>query len=548
MSGDEDANNATPPMHLNSHVPLPHKLSITGNIAKNWKKWKQIWDSYEIVTELTKRPDEYRVATFITCIGADALEIYNGLPFENEVDKKNITKVIQLLEKYCLGETNIIYERYVFNNRSQNSDESIECYVTSLRVLADSCEYGLLKDELIRDRIVCGIRENQLRKRLLQECKLTLIRAIDICRAAESATFRVKSMGSIVAGDLPADGAIYAVHSGRQKMNKQKQYTEMTIDCKFCGGKHPKGKERCPAYKKRCSICGNLNHFSYVCRSGTTKPKKQQRKSSGGRYKPKVNYVDQQDSSSGEEILVTTHNTESEATVNAVSNFATKILAPMLIDNDITVFQVDSGATCNVLPSENVPANTKVIPSDGKVTVYGGGEVNLVGSCRVKLVNPANNKKYKVHFMVVKDDNRALLGAKAAQQMELLHIQRDNIYDMSIHAVDENTEWSKNDIMQKYKDVFDGIGEMEGVLHLETDPAVKPVISPPRRVAVALKEPFKKKLQHLTSQGMISKVEEPTPWVSSPVIVKKPSGDIRLCIDPFHLNLALKRSHFARVE
>ena len=44
----------------------------------------------------------------------------------------------------------------------------------ALRTVAETCEFGPLKEDLTRDRLVCGIRDNGLRKKLLQEPKLTL--------------------------------------------------------------------------------------------------------------------------------------------------------------------------------------------------------------------------------------------------------------------------------------------------------------------------------------------------------------------------------------
>ena len=43
---------------------------------------------------------------------------------------------------------------------------------------------------------------------------------------------------------------------------------------------------------------------------------------------------------------------------------------------------------------------------------------------------------------------------------------------------------------------------------------------------------------------MIKKEEEPTDWVSSLVVTEKPSGKLRVCIDPQHLSKALKRSYY----
>ena len=87
---------------------------------------------------------------------------------------------------------------------------------------------------------------------------------------------------------------------------------------------------------------------------------------------------------------------------------------------------------------------------------------------------------------------------------------------------------------------------MDGKLHLEVDKSVKPVILPPRRVPVVLKQALKDELMRLEEKGIIKEVNTPTDWVSSMVIVKKKSRKIRLCIYPKPLNKALKRSHYMR--
>ena len=67
---------------------------------------------------------------------------------------------------------------------------------------------------------------------------------------------------------------------------------------------------------------------------------------------------------------------------------------------------------------------------------------------------------------------------------------------------------------------------------------------PVRRVPLSLKLELKKQLDKLENNGTIAKVDTPTDWLSSLVIVKRASGKIRLCIDPKPLNKALKRSHY----
>ena len=70
----------------------------------------------------------------------------------------------------------------------------MDAYVTALRKLAKTCNYGTLADSLIRDRIVVGINDNSARKKLLQAGKLTLSQCIDICRSSETSARQLKTM------------------------------------------------------------------------------------------------------------------------------------------------------------------------------------------------------------------------------------------------------------------------------------------------------------------------------------------------------------------
>ena len=54
---------------------------------------------------------------------------------------------------------------------------------------------------------------------------------------------------------------------------------------------------------------------------------------------------------------------------------------------------------------------------------------------------------------------------------------------------------------------------------------------------------LKQKLQELEEKDVIQKVERPTPWVNSLVIVEKRDGSLRLCLDPRDLNKAIYREH-----
>jgi len=73
---------------------------------------------------------------------------------------------------------------------------------------------------------------------------------------------------------------------------------------------------------------------------------------------------------------------------------------------------------------------------------------------------------------------------------------------------------------------------------------VTPVINPPRTIPAALRDRVKEELDDMEKRGVVRKVEEPTDWVNSMAIVEKPNGSLRICLDPRHLNKAIKREHF----
>ena len=126
------------------------------------------------------------MAILITCVEKDALDIYNGLPFETDEGRTDIYHHYIDADGNTLCRRNEchIYERYVFSNRMQET-YARNIYATALRSLAKPCDFVIMKDDLIRDRIVCGIRDNVMRKRLLQVSSLTLHNCMDICRAVE---------------------------------------------------------------------------------------------------------------------------------------------------------------------------------------------------------------------------------------------------------------------------------------------------------------------------------------------------------------------------
>lgn len=80
---------------------------------------------------------------------------------------------------------NEIFDRYTFFTRVQQEREGFDDFLTNIKTLAEVCNFGSLKDSLIKDKIVSDILDLVLQERLLQARELTLNRAEQLCRAAE---------------------------------------------------------------------------------------------------------------------------------------------------------------------------------------------------------------------------------------------------------------------------------------------------------------------------------------------------------------------------
>ncbi|XP_046544508.1 uncharacterized protein K02A2.6-like [Haliotis rubra] len=98
--------------------------------------------------------------------------------------------------------------------------------------------------------------------------------------------------------------------------------------------------------------------------------------------------------------------------------------------------------------------------------------------------------------------------------------------------------------MDEYADVFEGLGLFPGEHSIRTNPEILPAVNAPRNVPVALRNKVKEEIERMENIGVLIKVDEPTPWVNSMVVVEKPkSNKVRICLDPKELNKAVQREH-----
>ena len=525
-------------------IKPPSAPVLDTNIAENWKLFRQKWKNYAIISNLNKQESSYQVALLLHTLGDDALKVYNGFVFATPEDDRTVNEIIDKFNEYAVGEVNETYERYIFNQRCQREEESFESFLAAIRALIKSCNFcNTCLDSILRDRIVLGIRDTTTQTTLLKERKLTLEKAIDICKASENASTQGRALRPDDVNKVSQFNHKKSTQRHSSFAKKSQKPPAEILNCKFCDSKHPMKKEECPAWGKSCNLCKQKNHFASKCQVKKSKvnPRKVRHIQSTDESVVSGHYSDSELSDEWiysvdmevceEEWIYTIDNTKR-------SEKAKDIRCRMIMDNSEIVFLIDTGATINIISSHYVK---DFEPTNRNLKMWNASLLSPLGTCRKYVCNPKNGKRYNLEFVVVEEDFLPIIGCRAAERMHLIEVVHENL-DRVAAIRDKNSAIS---VTHQFSEVFSSdLGALPGTHSFKVDPNVQPTVMASRRIPIALRPTLKSELDRLTNLGVIIPVHEPTPWVSQLVITQKPSGKIRVCIDPRELNKALLREHF----
>ena len=456
--------------------------------------------------------------------------------------KKVLEEHFKRFKSYCKPKSNKIYSRYVFKSRVQEADEPFEQFVTDLKLLIKECGYDqTFHDYMIRDHIVFGIKSSKVREKMINEGDdLTLEKCMNLARTHELSKKQLKTMNT------SEDLNVYAVKSKNhpkqrpsKKQNYGKNYSQKpkhyahAVKCMKCGYNH--AERRCLANGKKCRFCRKMNHFSKMCLMRKQKRDRQRKGvNSLEDYENDSTSSDYSDYDSCDSDLVYVQMLSDEHEINRISDDWT--VKSIIYDNEISM-QIDTGARCNVI-SQNVLKQMKIKTAlkktESKLKSYSGHTIKPIGSIRLPCY--FNNNIHDIEFQVIDKAAPTILGSETCQKVGL--VQRMYKLDNPVENVDNS------DIKTEYSDLFEGIGHLPGKHKIHVDPNVAPVVHPPRRIPISMRDKVKDELSRMEREGNIKKVTKPTSSVNSMVVVTKPNGSIRICIDPRDLNKAVKRQHY----
>ncbi|XP_020556682.2 uncharacterized protein K02A2.6 [Oryzias latipes] len=481
----------------------PTSMQLTGNLADNWKRFKQRFNIYLAASGAGNGDEKLKANILLHVIGEDALDIFNSF----QLDEANLTlaELMTKFEEYFVPTQNVTFERYKFFTHDQKQGIPFDQYLAELHTLSKTCEFGTLRDSLVRDRIVCGTADNGLRERLLRETGLTLDKCVSMCRAAETTRAQAKELRR-------DDTTVHAIQKERKKNKTYPKQEEKHagFKCGKCGNSHK--PRSCPAYGKSCNNCGKSNHYAKCCKAPT---------------RQKGHTVDEEEQE--DEFIVDM--------VHVGTAEKEEWIVPLEVNETIIPFKIDTGAQINLLSIEDyktLTVKSKMNPIKTKVTGYTGERVPVKGGCIATFKH--KNQKIRAQLLVVDKKVQPILGLSTSVKLNLVK---------RVFVVTSPEVTNDNDsLMKEYKDCFEGLGCLPGEHRICVDKSVPPVVHPCRKVPFALREKLKDELARMEKLEVIKKIDEPTEWVSSLVVIQKKTGALRTCLDPRDLNKAIRREHF----
>ncbi|KAI9565214.1 putative uncharacterized protein K02A2.6-like [Daphnia sinensis] len=376
------------------------------------------------------------------------------------------------------------FERFKFVSRKQAVDETFDKYLLALKGLIFSCNYDTQRDSLLRDQIVVGIIDNDTREQLLSQSTLDFKKAVEICCARESARKHAVQMQPGTVGSQ-TQMLVNSLNASKRPASAPKSQTNreggQISSCRYCGGQHFRGK--CPAYGKSCAKCGMANHFAKVCEQ----PIQQQTHQGGSR-----------------QVNVQEFTISSICDVNSDDSW----FVIVHIDGAPVKFKVDTGAQCNVLPKQvfDKVVRIKQLKPGPRVTTYNRQPVHVVGQQQIDVV--FNNISYSISCVVADEVDIPVLGLPSCKVLNVDKLTDSIQITKAKSEPSPHQETSVTNLVNKYESVFKGIGKL----------------------------PVEHRIQ-------IHSCSSSAP--SSPMVVARNSnGDIRICLDPADLSVAIKRQHY----
>ena len=353
-------------------------------------------------------------------VGPTTYALISSLVSPDKAGDKSFDDIVKLLKTHFNPEPSEIVERYKFHTRTRQEKETVSEFVAELRTIARYCKFGDALQDSLRDRLVCGINEDAIQRRLLSEKKLTFDKALEIAISMEVAKQNVSELQSTIQP---------------QQVDVHKMTTQppsAIASCYRCKGTHQ--PEKCKFRTAGCHTCGKLGHIQRACRSGPQQPRRHPSKKGGGQKPFQVKQL-------------------SQYKVNQVRG-DNPIELEVVVDGKQLRMELDTGAAGSIMPYPDFTRlwpNRKMQDSQVSLQTYSGQLIQAKGE--VEVVVAHNGKKATLPLIIVQSEGPILLGRNWLKEIP---VDWKSIYQVKLK--DE-----LQTVLTKHSSVFEeGLGRLEG--------------------------------------------------------------------------------------
>ncbi|KAG8196928.1 hypothetical protein JTE90_027631 [Oedothorax gibbosus] len=138
--------------------------------------------------------EDLKVSTLITIFGTKAVSTLIDLFSPDDLDSKTCDEIIEKFKSHYKPAKLTVGERNKFYTRIQQPNETISDYIVVIKHLASNCNFRLFLTDALRDRLISGVADQELRQKLISE-ELTFQQACEQARKFEEAEKQKFSFG-----------------------------------------------------------------------------------------------------------------------------------------------------------------------------------------------------------------------------------------------------------------------------------------------------------------------------------------------------------------
>ncbi|UYV73726.1 K02A2.6-like [Cordylochernes scorpioides] len=373
------------------------------------ESWERYTERLEYFFEANNIDQNKKKAIFLTLLTPTVYNLLYDLCIPKKLsDVENTYPVlVSKLKNHFNPTPSAIVERSKFSNRARRPGEKISIYIAELKKMAEYCKFGSTIDEAIRDRLIAGIEDDNIQRKLLGEGdSLTLHRAIEIALALEAAAQDAKDLQSqrnpeVVMKIKQGNWRLKPSTTG--KFTRSESYT-----CIRCGAKDHK-QDKCPHLKAKCFNCGKIGHLGRSCL----------------KRKPQRNYTANKDGNKVHAIAETEISSQIFKIVN-LWRTTDPIKIEVQINDKILSFEYDTGSAYSLISESTrrffrLPNPCPADPLRVKLATYSGQPLPVLGTLDVPV--QYQNSTQTLPLMVVGGEGPSLCGRNWMEALGILPTQ-----------------------------------------------------------------------------------------------------------------------------